>query len=101
MFESTWWLCWAVLTSTAGMFYLALAIDAHWEKVVGLPGAQARVLRRGLRGLGWVALLISLLCCLRADRPSMAVLVWVMLLASSAASVACCLSWWPMRRSSS
>ena len=59
-----------------------------------------------LRVLGTAGLLASLELCFAADRPSMAVLVWVMLLAAGATSVAMVLAWcpawlrcfWPVRR---
>jgi hypothetical protein len=38
---------------------------------------------------------LAALCCLEADQPSMAVLVWLMLLALSAALVAIVLGAWP------
>lgn len=43
--------------------------------------------------LGTLALLASLVLCLMADHPSMAALVWVMLLAFGAACVALLLAW--------
>jgi Protein of unknown function (DUF3325) len=48
-----------------------------------------------LRSLGGSALFVSLLLCLSVDRASMASLVWVMLLATAATSIAFILSWRP------
>lgn len=82
------WLLMAIALSFAGMAWLALAMDVHWGQVMHRPAEAARDTRQVLRGLGAAALPLSLLACLMADRPSMAALVWVMLLAGSAAAVA-------------
>lgn len=103
MSEAVWLLIAAAL-SLAGMAWLALAMDVHWGQVMHRPAEAATGTRRVLRGLGTLALPLSLLACLMADRPSMAVLVWVMLLAGSAAAVAMLLAhrpqamraWWPL-----
>ena len=44
---------------------------------------------------GVLALALSLGLCLQADHPSMAALVWLMLLAGAAAAIAAMLSWRP------
>lgn len=82
------WLAVAAALSLAGMVWLALAMDVHWGQVMHRPTEVAASTRRMLRGLGVLALLLSLLACLMADRPSMAILVWVMLLAGCAVAVA-------------
>ncbi|WP_119157865.1 DUF3325 domain-containing protein [Caldimonas tepidiphila] len=87
MSESLWLIAANVL-SFSGMAWLALAMEVHWEQVRRGPAAEARRPCRLLRGLGVAALLFSLLACLQADRPSMAVLVWMMLLAGGAVAVA-------------
>lgn len=87
------WLIAATALALSGMAWLALAMEVHWGQVVHRPAIPAT--RQRLRGLGAVALLLSLLACLAADRPSMAVLVWIMLLAGSAIAVAMTLSWRP------
>lgn len=82
----------AVIADVVGMGWLALAMDAHWRRVIGgaAPrGAQAR----WMRGLGALALLVSLALCLRVDHVSMAVLVWVMALSAAATCVALTLTW--------
>jgi hypothetical protein len=48
-----------------------------------------------LRWLGYGALILSLVCCLRADTATMAVLMWMMLTAIGALNVAFLLSWRP------
>lgn len=86
-------LCLAALLSLAGMGWLALSLEVHWRQ---LFGRQATLTARGANGLrlaGWSGLLLSAACCFNADRPSMAVLVWVMLLASAAATIALLLAW--------
>lgn len=82
------WLITAGALSLAGMAWLALAMEAHWGQVMQRPAEAAVQVRRALRTLGAIALPLALLACLQADRPSMAVLVWLMLLAGSAVLVA-------------
>lgn len=84
----------ALLCSTAGMAWLALAMKVHWQQVRGnaaISVASARL----LRVLGALALAGSLWLCLAADHGSIAALVWVMALAASALSVAFTLTWRP------
>lgn len=89
------WLAVAAALSLSGMAGLALSMDVHWGQVMQRSAEAALGVRRGLRGLGVLALLLALLACGRSDRPSMAVLVWVMLLAGGALAVALLLAWWP------
>ena len=89
------WLIVATVLSVGGMAGLALAMEAHWGQVMRRPASEAVGARWLLRALGAVALLLALLACLRADRPSMAALVWVMLLAGAALAVALTLAWRP------
>lgn len=99
------WLTAAAALSLAGMGWLALAMEVHWGQVMHRPSEAAPRTRQVLRALGMLALPLSLLACLMADRPSMAVLVWVMLLAGSAAAIAMTLArrpqvlraLWPLR----
>lgn len=101
------WLIAAALLSLGGMGWLALAMEAHWSQVMHRPASEAARSRGLLRVLGSVALLLSMLAALQADRPSMAVLVWVLLLAAGAALIAMTLAWqaralrllWPWLRS--
>ncbi|MBX3664908.1 MAG: DUF3325 domain-containing protein [Burkholderiales bacterium] len=85
----------AALASFAGFAWLALAMEPHWRQVQGRhgPGRKARLV---LRVLGGVALLLSAVLCFIADRPSMAVLVWIMLLAASAPMIGLTLAWRPV-----
>ncbi len=82
----------AALLSLAGMALFALAMPAHWAQVAGTAPPLSRAACRRLRGAGALALAASLALCLAADHPSMAVLVWVMLLALAACGVAMGLS---------
>lgn len=83
----------ATMLCVSGMAWLALAMDAHWKQVrSGLPSERTVLV---LRYLGGAALFLSLICCLAVDHASMASLVWIMLLAGSALSVALILSWRP------
>ncbi len=78
----------------AGMGWLALAMQPHWEQVRGaqpLPRSTAFV----LRVLGAAALAASLALCFRVDHATMAPLVWVMALAGAALIVAFTLAWRP------
>ena len=81
----------ALLASLAGMGWLALSMPVHAQQVWGRVPAPATA--RRLRVLGALGLLASLVLCLAVDHPSMASLVWVMLLAAAALAVAFTLSW--------
>lgn len=85
----------AALCSVAGCAWLALAMEVHWRQVQGSDGPR-RGMRYALRALGICGLVASGALCLIADRPSMAALVWIMLLAGGALSVALVLAWKPV-----
>ena len=78
----------ASVLSVLGMAWLALAMDVHWAQCRGIPLAESRPPSIILRLLGAVSLFASLLVCLLADRPSIAVLVWVMLMTAAAVLIA-------------
>jgi uncharacterized membrane protein len=82
----------AALLTVSGMALFALALPAHWGQVAGPRAPLSLARQRRLRAGGALALAGSLALCLAADHPSMAVLVWVMLMAVSAAGVAMWLS---------
>lgn len=86
-------LCLAALFSLAGMGWLALSLDVHWRQLFGRQATLSAGTAWRLRLAGWTALLLSAVCCFIADRPSMAVLVWVMLLAGTTIAVAQMLAW--------
>lgn len=83
----------AWFATTLGMAFLALAMDIHWEQVQG--DALAPPVQRLLRATCALMLLVSLALCVAVDHATMAVLVWVMLLAPAAACVAMTLAWRP------
>jgi uncharacterized membrane protein YccC len=76
----------------SGMAWLALAMEVHWHQVMRRPDGQSPIKRIVLRWLGALALCVALAVCLLVDRPSMAVLVWTLLLAAGAFAVAMVLS---------
>lgn len=84
----------ALLCCVFGFAWLALGMESHWRQVRGnqLLSKQKVLV---LRTLGSLALLASLVVCLVADHPSMAVLVWVMVLAVAALVVAFTFTWRP------
>lgn len=84
----------AFVVTVAGMGWLALLLEAHWEQVRGAAApALSEAVRWRLRLLGSVALLVSLGLCLTVDHASMAVLVWVMLVAAAALLITLTLTW--------
>jgi hypothetical protein len=80
----------ALLVTELGMGWLALAMDVHWKQVHA--GARSPRSATVLGTVGTAALAASLTLCLLADTATMAVLVWMMLLAVSAATIAFVLS---------
>ena len=85
------WLLAAAASMVLATSWLALSLPAHWRQVFALEeGAPGY-----LRTLGWLALAVSVLCCFKADHPSMAVLVWFTLLPVAAVVTAITLSYRP------
>jgi len=84
----------AWLVCAMGMACLALAMEAHWSQVRAGRALSPNGAWR-LRALGVAGLALSLVLCLAADHPSMAVLVWVMTIGASALVVALTLTWRP------
>ena len=84
----------AAVANFVGFAWLSLAINANWQQVreSAAPSTHARYLLRILGGGGLVA---GVVLCFLADRPSMAVLVWLMLLVATAPMVAMVLAWRP------
>ncbi len=83
----------AALLSLTGMGWLALSLEVHWRQIFGRKAVLTASVANWLRLAGWTGLLLSAICCFIADRPSMAVLVWVMLLAGAATTIALLLAW--------
>jgi len=84
----------AALANLAGMAWLALAMDVHWEQVRG-PAPLGAGIAAAMRLAGAFAIAAALVLCLRADHPTMAVLVWIMTLSGAAVGVAFALAWRP------
>lgn len=84
----------AVLCSYCGMAWFALAKQPHWERARGQRTSRANSVLV-LHAAGAAALVVSLLLCLWVDHVSMASLVWVMVLTTSALLVAFTLAWRP------
>lgn len=82
----------AVVAALAGCTWLALAMEEHWRQVYETK-APSRKTALLLRLLGSMGLIGSGVLCFLADRPSMALLVWVMLMAISAVLIALTLAW--------
>ena len=85
----------ALLSSLAGMAWLALSMQVHALQVWQREPSPS-VLRL-LRILGSCSICIALALCLAADHATMAVLVWVMALSAAAMLVAFTLSSRPQR----
>jgi uncharacterized membrane protein len=81
----------ALLATLIGLGLMAASMPRHWRQL--RPGASCRaVVVVALRVCGAAALILALALCLRRDHPSMAVLVWIMLLAVDAVAIAMWLS---------
>lgn len=92
--SAAWMLAGAAALALLGFAWLALAMETHWKEVHGQQG-RAPVMPKLLRLGGGPLLTVSLGLCLMSDHASMAVLVWVMLLAFAAVLVAMTLAWRP------
>jgi hypothetical protein len=84
----------ALLANVTGLAWLALSMDVHWEQVRG-PAPLTRGTVVLLRWLGAAVVVASLAVCLSVDHGSMASLVWFMVLAGSALTIALTLAWKP------
>lgn len=84
------WLIAAALSMFLSMSWLALSLKSHWQQV--FPAQNNKPHKARLRTSGVTFLLFSIVSCLQADHPSMAVLVWLMLLPGAAITVALILS---------
>lgn len=88
---AAWLLLSAFLASVTGMGWLSLSMQVHAQQVWGSALTSASPLL--LRTLGASALALALWLCLQVDHASMAALVWVMTLATTAIIVAFILTW--------
>jgi hypothetical protein len=87
------WLATALLATLLGMGCLALAMDVHWRQVRDSARTRGSVIT--MRWIGYVLETASLVCCLLADTATMAVLVWMVLMAVAAIVIAFTLSRYP------
>lgn len=85
--------CLAWLAAVIGMSWFALAVDANWRDVIGTERSGFATKSQNLRKFGVGGVLLSLWLCVRADHVTMAVLVWVMMLAVAALCVTVMLTW--------
>ena len=85
----------ALLSSLAGMAWLALSMQVHALQV--WPRQPSPATLRLLRILGSFSVCLALVLCLAVDHATMAVLVWVMALSAAAMLVAFTLSSQPQR----
>ena len=85
----------ALLSSLAGMAWLALSMQVHALQV--WPRQPSPATLRLLRILGSFSVCVALVLCLAVDPATMAVLVWVMALSAAAMLVAFMLSSQPQR----
>lgn len=83
----------AWLSAVLGMSWLALSLEVHWRQVAKPHWSRSQAQVTGVRVAGILSLLTSLVLCLLADHPSMAILVWLMMLTSAALAVALALTW--------
>lgn len=95
MFEPWVVLILAAISCLAGFAWLALAMNLHWQQVMEAGTAPSAQTRQTLRLLGGLGLFVSAALCFVADRPSMAILVWLMLLAAAAPAIGMLLAWRP------
>jgi len=82
----------ALGASCAGQACLALSLESHWRQA-GAPGRRPPAVRMRATGAG--LLVVALMLCLAVNHPSIAALVWIMMNAVAATSVAATLAWRP------
>lgn len=90
---------WMILLAAAacvlgGCAWLALAMEEHWKQVLAASPPSPRQ-QAALRVLGAASLAASGVLCFAADRPSMAILVWVLFVSVGSVSIALALAWRP------
>ncbi|TWI69092.1 uncharacterized protein DUF3325 [Pseudoduganella lurida] len=81
----------ALLAAVAGMGWFALSNEVHWRQVRGSTCPE--VFMHRLRILGGLGITAALAFCLSVDSASIAVLVWLMVLAAAALTIAFTLTW--------
>ncbi|MDQ9172392.1 DUF3325 domain-containing protein [Oxalobacteraceae bacterium R-40] len=84
----------AAACALTGFAWLALAMEEHWTQVFSKPPPSPTP-QAVLRALGLTGLAASGALCFVADRPSMAILVWILFMAVGSISIALMLTWKP------
>lgn len=90
---------WMILLAAAacvlgGCAWLALAMEEHWNQVLA-ASPPTPIQQAALRALGAAGLGASGVLCFVADRPSMAILVWILFVSFGSVSIALTLAWRP------
>jgi len=87
------WVTGGVLFAYAGMLALCQGLERHYKHVWNRP--CPRGLRLGLRGVGWLALLVSLLLCAQAWGWAMGPVAWFGVLSLAGLLLVMLLPYWP------
>ncbi|MEM1436425.1 MAG: DUF3325 domain-containing protein [Pseudomonadota bacterium] len=84
----------AFVLALLGFGWIALSMDSHWRQVFTSPRPGIAT-ARWLRALGFSTVTLACLLSFIANRPSIAVLVSIMLLAVAAPAIGMTLTWRP------
>ncbi len=84
----------ALLLNLLGFALLALSQPRHRERVHGTNGTVAPV-KPAQRAIGFIAIGLSLVACLRSQGAGFGSLLWVLEMAAAAMAVAFTLTWRP------
>ncbi|MEM8776635.1 MAG: DUF3325 domain-containing protein [Pseudomonadota bacterium] len=82
--------CLAAITALMACAFLALSQPRHWRAITGANHAP-----KSLRLAGWGSAALSLVFCILRDGGSFAALLWPLLLASGALTIAMALTYRP------
>ncbi len=83
----------AMLFAYGAMLALCQGLERHFKQVWGRPCLLWQ--RLALRGMGWAALLVSLLLCAQAWGWAMGPVAWLGLLSLSGLALVMLLPYWP------
>ncbi|MEN5033924.1 DUF3325 domain-containing protein [Pseudomonas sp. TWI929] len=87
------WITGGVLFAYAGMLGLCQGLERHYQQV--WHRTCPRALRIGLRGAGWLALLVSLVLCAQAWGWAMGPVAWFGALSLAGMLLVMLLPYWP------
>ncbi|ATP51139.1 MULTISPECIES: DUF3325 domain-containing protein [unclassified Pseudomonas] len=87
------WVTGGMLFAYVGMLALCQGLERHYKHVWNRP--CPRGLRLGLRGAGWLALLVSLLLCAQAWGWAMGPVAWFGALSLAGMLLVMLLPYWP------